>query len=304
MTLARADTGFTLVETLVAMVITVVVFGATLSVLDVFQNQNRFDQLRNETQDNARTTIDALARELRNGAAPSSTTPGALEKAGYYSVVFQTIEALKGVEVGSKNVTNAIRVRYCLNNSQPSNEILWKQTIKMKGPEEPLLPTVTTCPDPSTTDYERSTQVVQHIVNRIGAQKRALFTYVPASWSSVGQITAVEPNIYIDLNPGQHPGETQLTSAIDLRNENRPPVASFTAVELGNRVVQLNASQSTDPDGLALTYKWWDNGEQLPSTSSETETTAKEVGSTQTFKLEVATPGGLFNSETQSLKIK
>jgi prepilin-type N-terminal cleavage/methylation domain-containing protein len=80
----RDNAGFTLIETLVAMVVSLAVFGATLSALDVFQNDNRLDQLHNEAQDSARTAIDALARELRNGAAPSSLTPGALEKAGKY----------------------------------------------------------------------------------------------------------------------------------------------------------------------------------------------------------------------------
>src|SRR5579872_4859089 len=55
---ARDEDGFTLVELLVAMAITAIVFGATLTVLDVFQSNNRFDQLRNENQDNARTAID------------------------------------------------------------------------------------------------------------------------------------------------------------------------------------------------------------------------------------------------------
>src|SRR5437868_12211283 len=114
MSLARSSSGFTLVETLVSMVLALIVFGATLTVLEVFQRDSRFDNMRNEAQDSARTAIDALSRELRNGAAPSSTTPGALEKAGKYSIVFQTIQPGAPVASGeNKNVTNAIRVRYC-----------------------------------------------------------------------------------------------------------------------------------------------------------------------------------------------
>jgi prepilin-type N-terminal cleavage/methylation domain-containing protein len=304
MTAARADSGFTLLEVLVSMTIAVVVFGATLSVLDVFQRDNRLDNLRNEAQDSARTTIDALSRELRNGAAPSTLTPGALEKAGKYSIVFQTIEpTTKALPEGDLNKTNAIRVRYCLNNSQPTNEIMWKQTLKWPTEKAPELPTVSTCPDPSTTDYETATQVAQHIVNRNG-RTTPLYTYLPFGWTSVTQITAVEPNIYIDVNPGQpHPGETQLTSSIDLRNENRPPVASFVAKEIGKHVVELNASQSTDPDGLALTYKWWEDSEQLPSTSPETATKELVPGSEHTFKLTVTNPSGLSSTEEAKLTI-
>jgi type II secretory pathway pseudopilin PulG len=302
MTAARSASGFTLIETLVSMAMAIVVFGATLSVLDVFQRSNQSDIQRNEAQDSTRTAIDALARELRNGAAPSSLTPGALEKAGRYSIVFQTIEpTTKPLPSGDLNKTNAIRVRYCLNRSEPSNEVLWKQTAKWETEKAPELPTVSTCPDEA--DYQTKVRVSRYIVNTNGGRTSApLFTYVPANWTNVGQITAVEPNIYLDVNPGHQPGETQLTSSIDLRNENRAPAASFTATELGYKV-QLNASQSTDPDGLALKYTWWNNSERIPSTSPETEVGPFTPGSTQAFTLEVTTPSGLTATEKTELKI-
>jgi type II secretory pathway component PulJ len=305
MTAARSASGFTLIETLVSMAMAIVVFGATLSVLDVFQRNNQSDIQRNEAQDSTRTAIDALARELRNGAAPSSLTPGALEKAGKYSIVFQTIEPTTNpIPATDLNKTNAIRVRYCLNRSQPSNEILWKQTAKWETEKAPELPTESKCPDPNASDYQTSVQVAQHIVNTNGGRTTApLFTYVPAGSTSVGQITAVEPNIYLDVNPGPQHRETQLTSSIDLRNENRAPAAAFTATELGKYKVALNASQSTDPDGLALTFKWWNNGERLSSISPETVVGPFEPGSTQTFTLEVTTPSGLTATEKTELKI-
>lgn len=301
----RENAGFTLIETLVAILVSVIVFGATLSAFDVFQSDNRLDQLRDEAQDNVRAAIDAVSRELRNGAAPSSLTPGALEEAHNYSVVFQTIEpTTKALPAGDKNTTNAVRVRYCLNDSNPEDEILWKQTLKWESEKAPALPAVTTCPDPSTADYETSVQVAQHIVNRIRGQKRRLFKYTPTEWTSAEQITTVEPTIYINVDPGQlRPGESELTSAVDLRNENRLPVASFTAKEVGQSKVQLNASQSTDPDGLALTYKWWDNSVAMSSTSSETEIESTK-GTTQTFKLEVTTPSGLTATAEHSVKIE
>jgi prepilin-type N-terminal cleavage/methylation domain-containing protein len=303
MTSARSDSGFTLVEVLASMAIMVIIFGATLSLFDLFQKDNRLDNLRNEAQDSARTAIDALARELRNGAAPSSLTPGALEKAGKYSIVFQTIEpTTKTLPAEDKNVTNAIRVRYCLNNSEPKNEILWKQTIKWTSEKAPELATSTTCPD--KVNYQTAVQVAQHIVNRNGRTTAPLFTYIPANWTEVGQITAVEPNIYLNVNPGQaRPGESQLNSSIDLRNENRPPTASFTATEVGHRVVDLNGSQSTDPDGLALSYAWWDGAEQLPSTSAEAETKSLKEHSIHTFKLTVTTPSGLTATKEETREI-
>jgi prepilin-type N-terminal cleavage/methylation domain-containing protein len=295
-TLGRSEHGFTLVEMLVAIALTAVVFGSVLTVLDVFQRDNRFNTLRNEAQDSARSALDALARELRNGAAPSSLTPGALEKAGHNSIVFQTIEpTTKALPEHDENVTNAIRVRYCLNRSNLQNEILWKQTLKWTKKQAPPLPTATECPDLNGEDYETHVQVAQNIVNAWGGrgEKIPLFKYVPEG-VPVGEITGVEPEMVIDVNPAQRfPGETQLKTTIDLRNENRPPTAAFTAKEIGGNIVELNGTQSTDPDGLSLTYTWFDNGVQLASRSSLTYTAALEHGSKHTFKLVVATPSGL-----------
>jgi prepilin-type N-terminal cleavage/methylation domain-containing protein len=293
MTLARGEHGFTLVELLVTMVITTIVFGATLTVLDVFQTNNRYAQLRNETQDNARTAADRLARQLRNVAAPTTGSAGALETAEPYSIVFQTIDA-SAAEAG-ENATDAMRVRYCLNDAtNPENEVLWTQSQKWKTKTAPEIPSTSACPG---TGWETSTQLVQHVTNRIGGQgstcnttpTRCLFRY---SAETVAQTTSVEMNLFLDLNPGHRPGETQLTTGIALRNANRPPGAKFTITKV-NGHARLNASESTNPDGLALTYKWWKDGAELSTTSQVYETPASESAGNHTYKLEIADPSGL-----------
>jgi prepilin-type N-terminal cleavage/methylation domain-containing protein len=303
MTFLRGQQGFTLIELLVTMAISVIVFGATLSVLDVFQKHNRFDQLRLETQDNARNTIDRLARELRDVAAPSPSYLGALEVAEPNSLTFETIDSSH--VWGGENSANAIRVRYCLDDSKPTNEIVWRQMTGWTGKEAPALPTSKTCPDLNASDWSTNSQLVQHVTNRIGGQTtRPLFTYGPSSATEVSKIVSVEPDTYIDLNPGGHPGETQLTTSISLRNANRQPIAAFTAVEVGKGRIILNASESYDPGGLALTYKWWDSGTLLSTTAQKYETGELKVGSTHTFKLEVANPGGLSNTAEKAVEIK
>lgn len=296
MTRARED-GFTLVELLVAMAITVIVFGATLTVLDVFQSNNRFDQLRNENQDNARTAIDRLSRQLRDVIARTTSNgivPGALEEAEPYSIAFQTVDTTKATS--EANANNAMRVRYCLDDSNDENEVVWEQVRRWTEKEAPTLPTSTSCPDrtnegTSKPDWNTTTRLVQNVTNKIGARtKQPLFVY---SAQETPEILSVEMNLLTNVNPGHpRPGESQLTSGVSLRNANRQPDVAFTATT-ENHFVKLNASASRDPDGLALTYKWKEDTKALETTAQQyTSPTTLSAGS-HTFKLEVTSPGGL-----------
>jgi prepilin-type N-terminal cleavage/methylation domain-containing protein len=297
----RQREGFTLVEVLVTIAMMLVVFGAVLTVFDTFQSDTRYGQLRNEAQDNARNAMDRLARELRNVAAPESEAGGALEIAEPYSIVFQTIDASK-TSSGS-NAKNVMRVRYCLDDSEPTKEILWRQYKRWTSAATPAAPTETKCPDNSGY-WDGKQSLARRIVNRIGGKPRAVFVYGPPGATLVTQITTVSPTLYLDLSPGSRPGETQLTSAISLRNENRKPTASFSAKEIGTRKVLLNASESTDPDGLALTYKWKDNGKLLESTAQQVETGTLVSKSTHEFELEVEDPGKLTDKAKRTVVIK
>jgi prepilin-type N-terminal cleavage/methylation domain-containing protein len=293
----RGEHGFSLIEVLVAMAISVVVFGATLTLLDAFQRQSQADQLRNETQDSARNAIDRISLQLRNVAAPTAGAFGALEQATPYSLAFQTVDPTQAKE-GATNKSGLMRVRYCLNDTTPSNEVLWTQVKRWQG-TAPALPASTSCPDLAASDWDSSSQLVQHVTNRIGGQERPLFIY---SASSVTQIVSMESNLFLDLNPGSRPGEAQLTSGVSLRNANRQPIVGFTATQVNGHVL-LNASESRDPDGLALTYKWKDGGTVLPSTGQQYETEKFASKSTHTFTLEVTNPGGLSNSTSKTVTI-
>ena len=300
----RTEDGFTLIEVLVATALTLIIFGATMTLLEVFQRNNKVDQLRNEVQDNARTAQDRLARELRNVAAPSTEAAGALELAESNSVTFETIDPSKTTPSGL-NSKDAMRVRYCLNDSNPNNEILWRQYKRWETAGAPAVTSSPVCPDPSASHWDGSERLVEHVVNAIGGQTRPVFTYAPSTATEVAKIVTVEPTLYLDLSPGTRPGESVLRTSVSLRNVNRPPTASFSAVQLGaSRLVSLNASESTDPDGLALTYKWWDNGTQQGTTAQQWETQSLEKGSSHTFKLEVADPGGLSSTAERTVIIK
>jgi hypothetical protein len=282
------------------MALALVVFGATLSVLELFQRHNVYAQRRNENQDNARNAMDRMARSLRDVIAPASEFAGALETADEYSTMFQTVDTSAG-EFGA-NKRHAMRVRYCLFDKEPSNEILLEQTQRSK--EEPLPSAPASGCIPGAPGWTTTT-LVEHVTNRAGGQKRPLFTY---SASEAPQVVSVEINLYAELAPGQHPGETELTSGVSLRNANRKPVARLKANFFAgkNEQVVLNASESEDPDGLALTYRWWENGSQLSSTSQIF--TVKlcngecEHNLTFHFQLEVVNPGGLTEHAEETVK--
>lgn len=300
----REERGFTLVELLVTMAITTVIFGTTLSVLDVFQSNNRFDQLRNENQDTARTTLDRLSRQLRNVIARTTSegaVPGALEQAEPLALTFQTVDSSKSAT--TENKYDAMRVRYCLDYSSRENEILWEEVEHWTG-KEPSIPTSTACPDRTSGDWNVLTQVVQHITNLNGhtEAERPLFTY---SAKETPQILSVDADMFVNINPKQvRPGDSELTSGVSLRNANRRPIAEFSATEEGNYKVRLNASASYDPDGLSLTYKWWDNGAELLTTSQQYVTPVLKLSSKNLFKLEVKNPGGLSATAEKELTIK
>ena len=292
----RSQHGFTLIEVLVTMAITTIVFGATLSVLDVFQRDNVIDQQRNEVQDNARNAIDQIARQLRNVAAPNAGSAGALLTTKKYSMIFDTIDSTSGYAWG-ENKSHTMMFRYCLNNSNPENEVLWVQVRRWNTAAGPETPTPTGCPDLGGF-WESNRQLVQHVTNRIGAEARPMFEY---SAATAPQTASVEIKMYLNLNPAvKHPGETVLATGVGLRNANRPPIAAFTLTRIG-KFVRLDASASYDPDGLALTYKWSIDGTAISSIAQVAE--VEESVASHTYQLEVVDPGGLIETKTETVTL-
>ena len=251
------ERGVTLVELLIGMVITLVIFGATLTVVTAVSRNAQRTHEHNEAQDVARTYMDRLARELRNLASPSIFTedyqaqPYAVDSAGPYDLVFRMVDEVR--PGGSLNQANVKRVRYCLDATDPSRGRLYQQEqawADRASNDPPPLPSLAACPG---TGWTRSVLVSEHIVNRIGGQNRPMFAF---NSTDVQRISQIHADLYVDPTPGRAPVETRLGSGVTLRNQNRVPVARLAVDQAGSQLV-LNGSASEDPEGMPLTYHWY-----------------------------------------------
>ena len=140
-----------------------------------------------------------------------------------------------------------------------------------------------------------------------------MFTYNAPTTS---QISAVNVDLFVDMDPLRPPGETRLQSGAFLRNQNRTPVAAFVATTAAAGKVTLNGSPSSDPEGQPLTYVWVARtpageekklGEGITCecpTDAGAFPTLRLAPGTYTVWLRVTDPGGLAaTSPTQTVVI-
>jgi prepilin-type N-terminal cleavage/methylation domain-containing protein len=284
------EDGFTIVELLMAMSIFVIVMFATLNTLDVFGQQTALTNRRNDTEQQARSVVDQLARQLRNLASPTPGHPQAIDKATAYDLVFQSVDAT-GPNSGA-NLSNVRRLRYCLDSADPSAGKIWLQVQTWSSAATPTAPSTAACPD-SDARWLHSDVAITNVVNRNGGQDRPVWLYDAVA---TGEISFVRATLAFDLNPERGTHESTLSSGVFLRNQNRAPVAAFTATATGGRHVLLNGSTSFDPDGQPLTYAWYD-GTTAIGAGITSDYVAPTAGA-HTLTLKVTDPGGLVGDAT------
>jgi len=290
------ESGFMLVELLAASVIFVVVLGASLSLLDMFLGGVEHTSRRNDTQQQVRTGLEQLSRQLRNLASPTPEQPQAVDKAAPYDLVFQAVDPA-GPNTG-QNTTNVRRLRYCLDAGDPASGTLWLQLQTWTQSTTPAMPATASCPDPDPRWITRRV-FGEHIVNRIDGHDRPIFAYNAPDMTKISFLRAT---LFVDNRPGREPGESTLATGVFLRNQNRPPVAAFTATATGDNHVLLNGSPSFDPEGQPLTYVWYD-GETQVATGITHDYRAPATG-TRSLTLKVSDPAGLQNEAAQSVEVR
>lgn len=239
------EDGFTLAEVLIAMVLMVIVLGATVSTLNNFRSNQKLDERRTEAQERLRRGVDQLERQLRNLATPA-TDVKSINRAGAHDLIFQTADP------------QTRWVRYCINPADPllasGKATLWYEVSSVASNTPPA---ATGCPGAGWTS---ATSVGQSVVNTRDGLNRPIFTYNwPAGASGAvppdtSAITRIRTEMWVDTNPGKAPVEQRLSTGVFLRNQNQAPVADFTFMAAG-RI--LNASATTDFEGRRLNYHWY-----------------------------------------------
>jgi Tfp pilus assembly protein PilW len=303
------ESGLTLVELLVAAAISLIVFGATLGVIESMFRQRANTEAQTEVETAARQAEDRLARQLRNLASPgdlvtsvTSTQPNSIDRDMPTDLIFKDVADTQ--PAGSLNSPNVRRVRYCLQSSgtvpgtsfsaSPAREVLWMQFQTWTSAAAPVMPTATDCPGNGWTIQR---MVADHIVN---TSATPLFVYsgdsgliTGATSSDRANISRVEARITVDADPTTFPQASDLTTGVILRNQNRAPTASL-AYSLLNPVtcaIQLDGSGSADPEHKPLQYAWYIDGTKQAETGIVIQ---KLVASgTHSYSLTVYDPAGL-----------
>lgn len=285
----RGDIG--LMQLLMAVLVSGLILGATLTLYGTMLTEDKELNARNDAQDRARTALDRLARDLRNLASPTANAPEAVDRNGPTDLIFKTVDA-NGPNTGA-NVTNVQRVRYCLDTSVAGNAklVVQRQTWTQAGP--PGYPGGTDCPA-AGWDTDKTTVLVDRITNYAGGLTRPVFTY---NATALADISSIHADVRLDLDVGRGAKETELSTGVFLRNQNRRPIASFTWSTNTEGAV-LNASASSDPEGQQLEYRWYEGTTFL----GEGITFLLEApkGSVHTIKLVVSDAGELAGEQIRT----
>ncbi len=302
----RDESGFTILELVIAATISLMVLGATLAVFEGLIHQRDIIERQTEVETMARQGTDRLARQLRNLASPadvitavSSTQPKAVDRNLPNDLIFKDIADLK--PTGSSNSANVRRVRYCLQTSgaipgasgsaSASRGQLWMQLQTWTTAVAPPVPADTACPGAGWTS---KLLVADHVVNAAQSPAPGVFRYsgdaglvTATDDASREQISRVETTLLVDPDPVRMPGAARLTSSVTLRNQNRVPIARFTYTLLNpvTCTVQLNGSASEDPESKPLYYEWYVDGAKLAETGVVVQKSLPKT--THTFQLKV-----------------
>jgi len=313
----RSEAGLTLIEVLVAMIVSLVILGATLTAFAGLVGQRDHVDRQTEVETDARRGSERLARQLRNLASPAdiitnvqvSTQPKSVDRNLPFDLIFKDIDDV--LPPGSLNSANVRRVRYCLQtagavpgagfSAAPDRGVLWMQTQTWTTALPPAMPAAEECPG---TGWSTQRIMADHVVNAAESPARAVFRYsgdaglvTDTSDAARETVSRVEETLIVDADPTRRPAATQLTTSVILRNQNRAPIGRFTYTLLNPLLspttcsVQLNGSASEDPESKPLEYLWYVDDQLMTQKGVVVQLTLPK--GTHNFQLRVSDPAQL-----------
>lgn len=284
----RSESGFTLVELMVVIVLTTIVLGAAVTSYVNFLAGTATSDRRADSQDRARRALDVIGIELRSAMSASQSGTQPIEDLRDYSLIY--LEPVAGASLTS-NPLGLQHVRYCVDTTNVNNEVLWRQAAPYNTTTKSAPPATGTAACPSSA-WGNQTEIASKLVN--AAQTPTVPFFTPVTDSS-GSITDVGLRAYVATDPTKDK-PVNLQSSITLRNLNHRPVAAISCTGASNGHVICDASGSTDQDGQTLTFAWAMDGSALTETSYRLDKSGLVAGSSHTFTVTVTDTGGLSNS--------
>jgi hypothetical protein len=261
----------------------VIISAAALTTLEQLVRLGKASDTKLDQQDRVRNAVNGIVKELRDVAA-APDRPQAIERVDDNDIIFKTVS--DGGSTGA-NTMHLERVRYCLDLSDRNSATLRQQTQSWDTSAIPEVPSTASCPAPG---WSSSKVVAEDVTNMAGSQNRPVFKY---RYSASGEVQSVVVGLFLDVDPQHDPHESRLESAVFLRNQNRLPVARFTATPTGVGHIFLNASDSVDPEDQPLEIRWYD-GDRLIGRGQVFEYNARTRG-THMITLEVQDVGELVS---------
>jgi prepilin-type N-terminal cleavage/methylation domain-containing protein len=226
--------GFALVELVVAMTIMLIVTGAVLTAFNSFSSTSERNSRLTHAEDRARTTMQAMARSMRNATAFVRAD---------YDLRFQTDRP----DFGIAQSTSGYKVRYCLEDS---TRRLWLQAGPASGSDAGAA-----CPDAGWGTQNRV--IASDVVNRYGGRDRPLFP-APSGTRSI------PVDLWVNVDPAHGAPEVHLESAVFVRSLSQTaPTLSPDDLEEDCEAEGgplLTATTTTDGAGLPLSYTFSENG--------------------------------------------
>jgi prepilin-type N-terminal cleavage/methylation domain-containing protein len=312
----RRQDGFTLVEMLIVCIISLVIFGATLSAWTSHYRASRSVERQNDNAEAARVALDRAARQLRNLANPTVNAITTIDRATGYDFIFQTSDPSK------------TWVRYCLQTSgggtSVDNATLWEH----ESPNAITAAMRSACPG---TGWTRTAAVVEHVTNQAGGIDRDAFTYecavgspagCPSSTAQYSKITNAGIALWVDADRTDRVTELNVATSVFLRNQNEAPTSQIgtPVTRLSKERVLLNGSGSTDPEGRTLEYFWFETAPTAATIASTPCTSpfpgaewqgvtfnkkfdAGTAGQAKTFYLLVRDPGCLTHMSSVTFSV-